>query len=311
MMTGRRLAGPLPALSLLFAPFLAAEEARPPFEKLLQLNAAKIFGGEVHIEGDRVTIHFKKPGQFNRAFEGTGIVNPEEIKGEANKKILERPAWDDREKKKRKKEDGGGGAIPNVAVVGRGDGDWQSRFELSGDVKFAFKLRIPAIQKEAQLSVWLNKTPKSYIQTSFFQTAVLHWGGRTKRAAAPKEYQVSPDKWFDKLDLVPVEMLHQMGKFSVKMKGNEILAFDEAGDASSGRIALSFRKLAFVLSDVEISGKFDRAWCEGQLKDLEEKKELVSKDPPPPAAAEPPSRKAAKKDGDDKAQKEKDAEEEL
>lgn len=297
----RTLRWTLAALGLLVPGRSPAEEGRPPFEQLLKLNSEKVFGGEAQLgEGDRVTIHYKK-GQFSRALLGTGVVDPEETKSSDHKKILEGIP---------KKRRGGREHDAVPAVLGVNQGDWQSRFELSDDVTFKFQLWIRTAMPGSQLTVWMNKGAKSQIQTSFFQNAVYSGGGKTRRASAPKEYQGPPEKLFDRHERVPVEMSYKQGAFSVKMGEEEVLRIDDAAEARSGRLAFSFRKLTFALTDVEISGKIDRSWCEARFNELDSKGALVVKEAQR-VDGSPPLRKSAKKESDEKATREKDAEKEL
>ncbi len=312
-----------------------AGEEEPSFDELLHLNAQALFGGEASFEKDRVVIHYKKPGQFERAFQGPGMVNPASIKGDVNRKILEKPE--------------GGGEIDQIAVVGRGDGNWQSRFELSGNIDLSFKIRFSSLQRGSQFVLRINQTPKSSIQTTFFQNAMLMVGGKVKkRTVAPKEFQLPPEKCFDKKALAPVSISSSDGKFLLKVKREEEkdkakdkekarekakdkekekhkekekdrekpkdveLSLDEAGDAAGGKIAFNFAKLSLVIAEMRISGNYDRAWCEEQLKQLDKEKKLVRKaEKPPEEQAPQPPRKAPKKPGEDETARKKDAEEDL
>jgi hypothetical protein len=218
---------------------------------------------------------------------------------------------------------------------------------------------MPGIQKGSQFLVRINQTPKSVIQTNFFQEAALVLGGKTKkRSLAPKEFQAPPEKWFDRKALVPIAMSYHDGKFQLKVtaehpkekehgkekekekerekgrdkgKGKDKdrpkdaakdppkdppkdleISLDEAGEAASGKVSFSFRKISFVVSEMTLSGKYDRAWCEEQFKQLDKEKKLVRKAEKPPAGpADQPPRKAAKSEGEEQAEKKKEAEEDL
>jgi hypothetical protein len=316
------------AVAIPAASVISGEDAEPSFEELLRLNSTALFGGETKIENDRITIAYKKGGQFDRGFQGAGIVNPDSLK-EANKNIL--------------------GDTKEVAVVGRGDGEWTSRFDLSGDIALKFKIRMPGIQKGSQFILRINQSQKSQIQTSFFQDVALVQGGKPKkRTSAPKEFQSPPEKWLDRKALMDVNMNLHEGKLLLKVsedpekakerekereknrekskeKGkdkpkdaakdspkNLEITLDEASEASGGKVSFSFRKLSFVVSDMTLSGKYDRAWCEEQLKQLDKDKKLVRKaEKPPPSPADLPPRKVPKTEGDEQAEKKKEAEEDL
>jgi hypothetical protein len=271
----------------------AAAEERPPLERLIQLNGERLFGGETHVEGERITVSFKKAEQFARAFEGPGMIRPEDLKG-ANHAMLDK--------------------VEHPLGAGRGDGEWLSRFELTGDVEATFKLKIPNIQKGSQLTLWLNKSQKSALQTSFFQNAALLVGGKArKRVSSGKEFQAPPEKWFEKKEPVGVALSVKGGKFSVRLKKDEVLSLDEVTDAPGGRIGFSFHKLSFVVSDLTVSGKFDRAWCEGQIKELDAKGSLAIKEKPAPEPTPQETRRSLKRDrdGGDPAARKKEAEEQL
>src|SRR2546426_5469280 len=157
--------------------------------------------------------------------------------------------------------------MADVAAVGRGDGEWRSRFDLTEDVHVSFKLRIPAVQKGALLVLRLNQSPKAALQTSFFQEAALVVGGKArKKVAGPKDLQAPPEKWLNKKALLHVDLAYKKGQFTVKVnehskeKDKDVkrelasMTVDEAGEAPGGRLDISFRKLSFVISDLKIEG---------------------------------------------------------
>ncbi len=322
----------LAVASLVLAIPLRAEE-EPSFEKLLGLNADKLFGGEVKIEGETVTITYNKPGQFEKGFEGNGTVNPDAVKGHA-RKLFDKPE--------------GGGEMDHIALAARGDGEWISRFELSGAVRMSFNLRIPAFQKGSQVSVRLLESAKGFHQATVAPGTLLA-AAKGKKKPAPASF---PETFFDAKALVSVLLSSGDGKFTAHLKkrgeagdrkgrggkrgkrekkeGQEKaeekdkdagkdretldheIVLDDADAPASGKIRVSFSKMTMAMTNVQISGKVNRAWCEAQFKDLEAKNLLVLKEKAPP---EPPDGKrprlAAKKEQDTPEQRKKDSEEEL
>jgi hypothetical protein len=281
----------------------------PSLEDLLRLNGEAIFGGPARLEaGDRIVIPLTKPGQFEKCFVNVGksaMVNPESLKGDLNRKILANPNPE------------AGGEVPNPVIVGKGDGDWQSKFELSGDVEVRFNLRVPALQNGSRLQLRLNQSSKGMLQTgSFFQGAALVSGKKAvKQAQPPKEYQGPPDKWFEKKEIVGIEAVFAKGNFTLKMRKNakdpkdvveaELAKIEDAAPAG-GKIAFSYNKLTFLISDLTIAGKIDREWIKGQLEELKSKGKLVEKEPP--KEAEPPPLRQPKKEApaDGKKEEEED-----
>jgi len=283
---------------------LTAAEERPPFEKLFDLNCEKIFGGKAKLEGERVTIEYTQSGQFSRGFEGAGMVKLEDLKGH-NHAIVDQAAQ--------------AGGKPAIASNGE-QGEWLSRFELSGEVSLSFKITFRPPQRSSQLVISLNRGSKGALQTSFFQSATLISGGKVKKTVASKEIQGPPDKCFDPRINVHGQLSVKDKKFIVKtgkqpkddkekLDLKESVVLDDIGDATSGHIAFSFRKLGFVLSSMTISGKVDLAWVKKQLEDLEDKGDLVLKEPA--AAIQPPTRKSLEKAEDEKAKRKKEAEVDL
>jgi len=319
---------PLSGLLLsFFLPALLCAGEDAEFAKRFEASKAALFGGSVKLEaGDKVVITFTEAGQFEKAFEGVGMVNPTSLKGEGNRLIIMKPE---------------GGELPGVAIVGRGNGSWQSRFELSGDVEIKFSLRLSGVPGGAAFTVSLNQSKKAAIQTSFFQTAALLAGGKPKKKVqAHKEYLGPPEKWLDRKFIHTFTLSTKDGKYAVKMrrelpdpkdiKDVDLLSLDDLGDATAGKIAFGFQKLTFALSSMTISGKIDREWCAAQFDDLEakavaaalkkektgaekgkgkdakkEKEEKKDTPPPPPLAPRP------KKDLSDPEEKKKDSEEDL
>jgi hypothetical protein len=293
------------------APVRAAEaEGEVPFEKLLELNKEALFGGDATVAGDKVTVVFSKPGQFEKAFTGQGMVPASSLKGELNRKILEKPE---------------GGEVESYAVVGGGtaNADWVSRFDLGGDLDLRFTARIPnPPPKGAGFNIRLGQTTKGYLQTTFFQSAFLLADKKTvKKAAAPKEYQASPEKWLERKAFLTFTLSWKGGKFSAKMKKEakeekdakevELLTMDEVGEAPAGKVAFSVQKLRFVITSLTVSGKVSREWCEAQFKELDAKGKLAKAEKVPEKTPEPPPLRKEKKPEDDAASKKKEAEEDL
>ncbi len=306
---------------------LMAGEAKLNFEELFRLNSGKIFGGSVELkkllkdkDEVQVTIHYKEPGQFEKSFEGRGIFNPSTLK-QANRNILKNPE--------------GNGEIKDLVAVGRGSGDWRSRFELKGDLNIDFNLHIPRIQRGSQFVLYLHWSRGSFIHTSFFQSGYIMNGGRMKgKAVAPKEYQASPSSWFDQNAVIPVAISLKGGKCQVKLKlidtkeakgkggkrGKkeskekkkevELLSIEGAEDLPAGRIQFSFRNLAFVLSNLKISGTLERKWCEAAFDLLESKGQLVL-EKKTSEKPKPPERRTRKKRELDQEGRQKEAEVDL
>ncbi len=323
------------AVFLCTAPPLHAEEV-PPFEKLLGLNAQKLFGGEVKIEGEAVTIIYNKPGKFETGFEGNGSVNPDDVKGHS-RKLFEKPE--------------GGGELDHIALAGRGDGDWTSRFELVGPVRMTFNLRIPAFQKGSQVSFRLLDSGKWFQQATVAPNTLLAMTkGRKKPSAAS-----FAETFFDPKALVAVQLTSGEGQFKASLKkrgeggerrgkggrggkrgkaekkeGQEKaeekdndagkdkepfvheVVLDDPDAPASCKIRVSFSKMTMAMTNVQITGKISRSWCEAQLKELEAKNLLVLKEKPAeeaPAGKRP--RLAAKKEEETPEQRKKESEEEL
>ncbi len=126
-----------------------------------------------------------------------------------------------------------------------------------------------------------------------------------------KEYAGPASKWFPRKEgkEVPVVMAEEGGKCSVSFN-NTVLVSAPAGDMAPGKVVFAFRKIAFTLQNLKISGKVDRKWCEAQLAALEKSGKLLLKPPQAPAkegeAPPPEGEKGWKKDGEAKADDEKD-----
>jgi len=193
-------------VALVPAGAMSAEEELP-IEKLVELNGEAVFGAKARLEGgDRLVVAFDKPGQFEKCFAGRGMKSPDSLKGDLNRKILENPV--------------AGGELQNVAVVGQGNGQWVSKFDLSGDIDLNFTMRVQAVSNRSQFLLTLNQAKKDSLQIfSFFQGAVAYSGGKkVKQAAAPKEFQAPPDKWFDRNALATIHASLKGGSFSLHMK---------------------------------------------------------------------------------------------
>jgi len=290
-------------VSPLFPTLLAAAD-EPTLESLIDLNGEAIFGTKARLEaGDRITLLFGKGSQFDKSFAGRGMMKPEALVGELNRLILVNPA--------------GEGEIPEVAIAGRGAGDWSSKFDLSGDLEVRFTMRVQAIQKGSNFVLFLNQAPKAKTVLEigpFFSRAVLSAGGKKKQAAAPKDYQ-APDRWFDKNCLVTIAAAFKGGNFTLRMqkatkdpkdaKDVELLKLDDA-QAAPGKVRFVFQNLNFVLSNVTLTGKVDREWVKSQIDALRAKKTLVEKEAP-----KPPEPAPLRKKKEEKADDGKDTDEEL
>jgi hypothetical protein len=276
----------------------AAKPGEPSFDKLVELNAAALFGGNLTRKDNRFTLVFPGEGQFERGFECPGrsaenvVSDLSQLKGEAVRKML----LDGHTKGK-------------PSLVGMQSGTALSRFMLTNDFEVSFRLRIPNLDAKARMS-WSFGLPGSRdsVQTSFFQEITA--GGskpvrvRTQEAA----FAGSPVKWFDRgPEGMRVILTFKDGKLTVRLgshgkkheknpgkkpeqnpeKGEETLVevVSAAVDAPrSGKIGLSFDKVTFLISDLTITGKFPRQWVEEEIERLRKANKLVTAEPVAAAA---------------------------
>lgn len=292
----------------------AAEEAEASIERLLQLNAAVIFGGECSIQDGRVTVRFPGKGSFGRGFtargsRGAGFYTEDtDVKDGALRKVLIE------------------GAKGQFACLGRDAGQAVSGFELADDWRVSFRLRIAALPPNAVFTVTGNQQDaRNYIQVVFFREIVAVDGGKKKRAlTTDKTYAAPPANWYDrKSPGVPFEISFKEGKLSVAMtieaakegdKGEriELVSMEGIESATYGKLSFEFRNLSFLMSDLVVEGKVRPAWAQGEiarlkkaggLKVKEADKPAEKKDSAPPPTAKdlgipgiPPPRKVDKPD---------------
>ena len=277
-----------------------AAEPEPPFEKLLELNAATIFGVEPALQADRVTLRFPGKGLFAKAFDaplvkGQGFIsNADDVKDAATRKILME------------------GAKGEFSLVGRLGGRAVSRFELADDLRISFRLRAGNLPPNASLTVTLNQQDsKNSIQTSFLQdVTVLDAGKRRRQQAKDKTYAAPPSRWFNqKSPGVPFEIVFKEKKLTISMTKEpekeggkdekiELVTVDGVEKPSSGKVVMEFRNFSFLMSDLVIEGKYARPWVEGQIAKL--RKEGKLRLAPPEAVAAAGKEKDKEKDKDKK-----------
>ena len=269
---------------------LSADE--PSLERLLELNAQQIFGGDATVKDGRVTVTYKGKGAFNRGFSsrsggGKGFVSDaDEIKNISVRAVLTDGASD-------------------LSFVGLETGSAISNFELAEDFSIRFKLKLPTLLPAAKLTLrWNQKDAKNFIETSFFQNIVVVEKGRARQVTSRDERVAgAPTRWFDqKSDGVPVEMLFKEKKATVLMvppggekdKKVEIVSVGGIDSPLGGRIAWSFSRASFLIRELVIEGKFDRTWAEKAIGELRKKgslklEEPAAQEPPAPAAAPAPA----------------------
>ncbi len=262
-------------------PAEAKTAARPSFEELLLFNGDHLFGGKPSLLGDdKVQITFNAPGQMPRGFEGPGIHDPNSatMTG-ANRRFIQ----------KKVEKDGTEILHENLAVCGLGEQRagwqvWTSRFALSGDVKVEFIMRLPGlINAQTGFVTRLYVDGKGHLESNFFQTAERHSGGSAVAVSktAVKEYSGLPSKWFPRNNPngVRVDLGVEGEKFKVNFQGKETVSLSKVGANRKGKVGFAFRKIAFTLQDLKISGKVDRAWCEAEFNRLEKEGKLRLKPP--------------------------------
>lgn len=267
----------------------------PSLERLVELNAAELFGGEATFKEGRVELRFPGKGLFQRGFNapsagGKGFISDLGILKDAGlrKAIVE----------------GHEGAISFAAVD---SGDALSRFEMAQDFKISFKVKLAQLPIPAAgtISVRVNQDSSSFIQTTFFQDilAVDH-GKKKRKMTSLKQFAGPPATWFPQKysPLIPVEIVFKNGKVTVSMttypekdepekhaKVVELVSMDGIQGPTSGRISLHFNKLSFGVMDFVVEGKYHRAWAEAEIAKLTKAGKLKVKPPevkPPEVAAQ-------------------------
>ena len=240
-----------------------------PLERLVELNAAALFGGNAKVDGDRIELEYSADGQVRAGFVGREIIDAghAQMTGAQRNFIIE------------EKKDGVEKLIPGLAAVGIGQDMWVSKFPLAGDARIEFGFRIPnLITQQSTFRVRLNWDPEknSGYETSFFQSIGYVSRNRTKSSQLTpiKEYQRAASYWFPrKKSSVKIEYWIKDGECAVRMNGQDMVKVDGIKDLG-GHVAIAYRKIAFTIDNLKISGKLDREWCEKELERLEKKGEL-------------------------------------
>jgi hypothetical protein len=298
----RRLLG-LWTIAVLSAPGLTAAEkpegdaGRPALEDLLKYNSAAIFGGQVAILGeDRFEVTFDKAGQMIKGFEGQAIMDETSPGAQgANKRFYTKQEKGQKEAKPIEK-------LAAVAIAPPGSQwtIWTSRFPVGGDVKVTFDFRIPNLLTiESGFFVRIHSTKSQFIQNTFFNTLEM---GATKATTTVKQFFGPASKWFPRKEgkEVPIELFEEGGKCSASFNKQVLVTLPKVPDYPPGKVVFGFRKVAFTIQDLKISGKLDRAWCEAQIAALEKSGKLLLKPPvekkegeePPPPPSEEEKKKA-------------------
>ncbi|MBI4604406.1 MAG: hypothetical protein HY721_20795 [Planctomycetes bacterium] len=269
----------LAAASVLWAPAAGiSQEAEPPFERLLELNSRELFGGETTVKGDRVTVRYPGKGLFGQGFrsgggKGRGFVSDlEEIK--------------DPDMKKRVSQE----MEPAFSFAGIDGGEALSRFEIADDFKVSFRIRAPLVPPGASLVLRVNEQdPRTFIQTSLFQSLTVSPGGKPKtKAASDKRFHGPPSAWLvpRNAPALPVEVVFKDRKLSVfvslfaekdKPERIEVLSEEGIEKPTSGRLRIKFSKLTFGVADFVVDGKLHRAWAEAELAKLRKEGKLKLK----------------------------------
>lgn len=257
-----------------------AGEPDPPLDQLLKLNQTQLFGGEVEVldvKQGRIRIHYPGKGYFTSGFQCTGapgkgfISDQAVLKDESVKKMLLE------------------GAEGTFSVMGLDRGLAVSRFELAGDLKISFKLKIPMLLPAGAFVLRFHQKDgkKSYIQTSFFQDIFVSDAGKKKRTAAQnKTYLQPPVKWFDKKSKgVPCEIVLAGKKLTISTKASgvekleEVVSQDGIEAPLSGKLSFEFSRLSFAMMDLVIEGKYDGSWLDSEIAKLKKAGKLKVKEP--------------------------------
>ncbi|MBI4604586.1 MAG: hypothetical protein HY721_21700 [Planctomycetes bacterium] len=310
-------------------------------EQLVELNAADLFGGKLTLERGRFKLELPGDGSFARGFDTGGAAgggrsgfasDQRQIKDEtARKALLE-------------------GAAGAFSVAGLGGGSAVSVFELEGDWKVAFKLRMTGLQAGSRFTLRFNLDPKGkeYIQSSFFQDLQLKGKGKTKSASSQDpRFGRRPDQWFDQRSVgVPVEIRFTDGTLSIRVgvrerdgpgeKGRgrgprggkkkardrerhqlvEAVKLEGIEAPAGGRLAIAFEKCSFLMSDLRIEGKLPRKWLAAEVDRLRRAGKLATGSSGEAAGAKGKDKVAARpratgKDGSDISKPDPEADDDL
>ena len=135
-----------------------------------------------------------------------------------------------------------------------------------------------------------------------FTSASKNTFGNVTRAATPlKEYAGPAPKWFPRKDgkEVPVEISTDDGKLVVNFAGKDLVALPRIGEVPRGKVGFGFRKLAFTIQRLKISGVLDQEWCQAEIKRLEKAGKLKLRPAPEGEAGSRPDPGPKKKSGGD------------
>ncbi len=272
-----------------------APPADLPLEKLVELNAKELFGGEAKFKDGRVTLTFPGRGTFARGFRSGSTGGRGFISG-----------LDDLKDPNMRGNLAGGLEAP-FSFAGIEGGEALSKFELSDDFTISFRMRLPLVPPGASFLFRMHQEDaKSYLQTSFFQEiAVLDGGKPRKKTATDAVFSSPPAKWFIQKvaepQATPVEIVFKDKKLSVfvsvfsekaKSEKKEVVSLDGIEKPTSGKIFIKFSKLSFGIADFAIDGKYSRAWAEAEIARLRKEKKLRLRAEDP----EPSEKKIAKPD---------------
>jgi hypothetical protein len=286
----------------------ASATERPPLRDLLVWNEATIFGGKLTLDGeDRFAVLFDKPGQMAAGFEGQFIYDEKSPEAQgSNRKFFTR----DKDQ-----------VIPGLAAIGISPPTsawtaWTSRFPVAGDVRVKMDFRIPNfLTEQSGFVVRVNWTKDKWLETQFFNSASKQAFGKTLAMAQSQvgEYKRPPPKWFPRKEgkEQPVEIGVEGGKLKVSFAGKDLVTLDKVSDVPRGKVAFAFRKLAFTIQKLQISGVLDKAWCEAEVNRLEKAGKLKLKPPEDPNAPPPEPVADPKPAADAEGKKKADGDKEL
>jgi hypothetical protein len=271
----------------------AAQEPEPPFERLLELNARELFGGQVTAKDGRVTVTFPGKGTFNQGFrsasgKGRGfLADLADVKDHVLKGAVS------------------AGIEEGFSFAAVDSGEALSKFEMADDFKISFKLRTAVVQPTASIAVRVNQQgPKSFLQTSFFRDIVVADGSKPRTKRTDQQYFIEPPgKWLVQKEpaFVTVELVFKDKKLSsfvtVAREANkperlEVVSQDGIESPSSGKVSFKFSRVNFGVSNLVIEGKLKKEWAEAEIAKLRKAGKLKLKpDEPPPEKVEQVARK--------------------
>jgi hypothetical protein len=250
-------------------------EEFPPFEKLLEFNSRELFGGILTLKGDNFEVLFNADGHVKAGFEGKGIIDSksEEMRG-SNRRFMH---YGDQK--------AGEKLLPGLAGVGLGEGQWVSRFPVAGNAWVQMGFRIPNLMNyQSSFKLYVNWNKGSGYETSFFQSISYVSGGKAKttQMTALPEYKKQPHDWFiRRADPNKIEFGIRGGRCLVNMDGKEIVTVPKVVD-KGGNVAIIFKKIAFTVDNLKISGKLDRDWCNKRIEELKNQGKLKLREEPKP-----------------------------